>query len=143
MQISLSGGLSPYALHVNWGDGKYSTMVQKDATTFSISHTYKSAGTGEHQDFTVKIQGADSAGQTAFLQLMAVVKNKALPTGMATVNGASPTGLRLLLDNTKRWLLIAWPAYTLIVLMTISFWLGEREELLVLRRKISTRHRQA
>jgi hypothetical protein len=38
------------------------------------------------------------------------------------------------------WLKFIWPAYGVVILMAVSFWLGEREELIDLKRS-RLRHR--
>jgi len=64
--VSINGGVSPFALSVDWGDGKPATLYSEQfGGVVTISHTYDSAGS-----YVVILKATDKAGQTAFLQLV-------------------------------------------------------------------------
>jgi hypothetical protein len=130
-----SGGAPPYALNIDWGDGTNSVISQKEAGKVSASHRYKKVGNGTKGSFIVKVSGSDIDGRQTFLQLFLLVS----PAGVSgLVAGTLPSGPHL----KTSWLKFIWPAYSIIMLMAFSFWLGEREEVIELknRRRLRSRH---
>lgn len=124
--IILSGGNGPYAITVDWGDGKTADIIsQAFAGTFEISHTYDNAGI-----YNVIIRATDKDGNIAFLQLVGVAN------GPAGQNNGSPQGGQnggAPVVQTK----VLWqPAAIAIPLIISSFWLGKRYELHVLRKRL-------
>jgi hypothetical protein len=125
--FSLSGGVAPYAMTINWGDGSQSTIVRSNGSSFSLSHTYNLPTNLLQQTYLIKAQAVDSKGSTAFLQIAEIVHGKnwypgaALTTNSGSSSNSSLPGLKQLL-----WLL--WPTYGVVILMVLSFWLGERQE---------------
>ncbi len=117
--VVVLGGRPPFYLLVDWSDGSTSSRLLDKNLALQIEHRYKKSGY-----YPVRIQATDANGQRAFLQLAALIKvpgtgGFALPT--------QPTGPGFLSQH-GHWLWLAWPAYGTIVLMTFSFWLGERQE---------------
>jgi hypothetical protein len=115
--VKVIGGVAPFAFNVKWGDGNESNYVAKDNSDLVISHSYAKAGS-----FNVKVSAADSANQTAFLQLTALVVNQhpsLITTGSTGSIGSPPS---------RNWLWLAWPSYLFVLMLILSFWLGEREE---------------
>jgi len=127
--IGVSGGSGPYAFNVKWGDGTEANYVQMDTKDLVMEHSYKKAGT-----YSVKINGADAEQATAFLQLTALVIGNQPPASIAGTT--KPPSINNRLHN---WLWLLWPSYALLILMAISFWLGEREELRILQQKSTAR----
>jgi hypothetical protein len=125
--VNVSGGTPPYALNVDWGDGHNDVISQKDAGNVTLEHRYKSTGSHTKSSFIIKIMGTDSAGHQAFLQLFLSVGPAGIPNIVAS---NLPKGPHL----NKNWLLVAWPAYLVLALMITSFWLGEKEEIIKIRR---------
>lgn len=122
--LSINGGTSPYALSVDWGDGKPSTLYSEQfAGNVTISHTYGGAGT-----YIVIVKGTDKDGQTAFLQLVGQA-NGAVTQASTKASGVSGS----VIATTK----VLWaPAAICIPLIFLSFWLGRRYELAALRRHL-------
>jgi hypothetical protein len=133
--LSITGGTPPYALNVEWGDGTNNVISQKDAGKVILNHRYKSAGGHTKDSFTVKITGSDSAGHQTFLQLFLIVKPSSVPNFVAS---NLPSGPKI----NKNWLIVAWPAYLVTFLMGVSFWLGEREEIIRLHSRNKWRNRR-
>lgn len=131
-ELSLSGGQSPYAVNIKWGDGNESNYVQKDPGSLTIEHSYSKAGT-----YKIEISGSDLSGATSFLQLNAIVVND--PTSLI----ATPTQ-PLAPSDRGNLLWLMWPAYAVLLLMVVSFWLGEWQEYLkVVKHQKHRRHRHA
>ena len=108
-KIRLEGGLAPFALSWDWGDGTTSDLISLDKVGEYVGkHTYASAG-----NYQIKIKAADANGQTAELELVAIA------TGLNVINRLE----RNLTTNTdSRWL---WWAMVGSFTAFVSFWLGE------------------
>ena len=123
--IILAGGTGPYAISVDWGDGKTPDLIsQQFPGTFNIQHTYDQAGI-----YNIIIKATDKDGGVAFLQLVGVA-NGALSQ---TNTGASDDDK----DTATPAPRILWqPAALMIPLIFSTFWLGKKYELKVIRKKI-------
>lgn len=124
--IVLSGGDGPYAITVDWGDGKQADLIsQPFAGTFNISHVYDAAGV-----YNVIVRATDRNGTLAFLQLVAVANG---PAGQNNTSSEDEDNNGATITKTK----ILWqPAAIAIPLIATSFWLGKRYELFVLRKRL-------
>ncbi len=122
--IILSGGSPPYAISVDWGDGKNSLVSQSFAGNFDIKHTYNGPGV-----YSVIIKATDKDGNTAFLQLVGV-GNGALSQDLGQTTGAK---------ETVRVVYIWWPIIVAGLMILVSFWLGSRHRLERLRRQADER----
>jgi hypothetical protein len=129
-----SGGEPPYALNIEWGDGTNTVVSKKEAGKISVNHRYKKAGDRTNSSFVVKISGSDSKGRYSYLQLFLIV-NPAGVTGF--VANTLPSGPHI----NSSWFKFIWPAYIIVILMAVSFWLGEHEELIELKNRSRLRHR--
>lgn len=129
-KVDVSGGSQPYALSIDWGDGKSDLISLKEPGRLTLEHIYKKPG-GHRGNYTVKITGSDNSGSKTYLQLFVLVNEKNVPLPVATVR--QPLGPGSYFNSNL--LKYIWPAYLVVALMAISFWLGEREELAVLRRQ--------
>jgi hypothetical protein len=127
--ISVSGGTAPYAISVDWGDGTLDLISRPTAGEFNISHVYQQSG-GYKDSYTIKVKASDAAGQSSFIQFFVIVTPSSVGQSANIFNKPTPK-----LPGGFNWLLLAWPAYALVLLMTFSYWLGEREELIILRKK--------
>lgn len=112
-KVNIVGGISPYAVSFDWGDGKSDLVSRSQAGPASSSHAYAQPGT-----YQVLIRVTDATGNAAFIQVVTVV-NGALA---ATSGGASSGAL-------KAGVILAWPIYVLAGLLILTFWLGERREI--------------
>lgn len=124
--IQLTGGRGPYAVSVDWGDGKALDLKSLQfAGNFNIEHTYDNSGI-----YSIIIKATDADGVTAYLQLVGV-SNGAPGQG----NQSGNTNQIATTQKTK----ILWePAAIAIPLLISSFWLGKRHELKLLRRRIAS-----
>ena len=124
--ITVSDGDSPYAISVDWGDGKPPDLIsQPFPGTFDIQHVYDAPGV-----YNIIIKATDQNGGVAYLQLVGVA-NGAL--GQDEGGAAATTGGGGQTTQTR----ILWqPAAILLPFIVATFWLGKRHELHTLKRKI-------
>jgi len=124
--IIISGGSGPYALSVDWGDGKAVTLKSIPFSgTVDVDHVYDSAGI-----YRVVVKVSDSKGSTAYLQLIGVGNGAVGATSTKTKdNGAAATTV----TQTKYSII---PSLVAIPLILSSFWLGRKYELQSLRKRI-------
>ena len=106
------GGKPPYAISWDWGDGKVDLLSIDQTGAFSNRHSYAKAGI-----YRIVIKGADGLNNKAYLETIAIVNGQ-----LASTNKFA----QILKDSGL--LLMLWPLYLLIILMIVSFWLGERYE---------------
>jgi hypothetical protein len=120
--ITINGGTAPYAVSVDWGDGKPATLYSEPfAGNFNISHVYDTSGT-----YVVTIKATDKNGLTAFLQLVGQANGAVTQSDDKSKGG---------LVSTKT--AVVWvPAALSIPLIISSFWLGRRYELTELRKRL-------
>lgn len=109
--VEILGSKGPYTLYWDWGDGTIDVVTRQEAGPLTLTHTYHQVGT-----YHLHLKATDSSGQVARLELTAIVTSPA---------GAFPVD-RHLTDGGL--LAIAWPIFIVLLLMLISFWLGERHE---------------
>jgi len=122
--IILSGGSGPYAITVDWGDGKTPDVISQEfAGTFNIEHIYDSPGV-----YTIIVRAADKNGSVAFLQLIGIAN------GQLTDDQGDPNTQG---DLTKTKRIILWqPVLATIPLIAAAFYLGRKHELQVLRKRL-------
>jgi hypothetical protein len=123
--ITLSNGDGPYAVSVDWGDGKTPDLISRSFPgDFNIQHTYDKPGV-----YNILIKATDKNGGVAFLQLVGVA-NGALSQDTGNTNNSNDNG-------TKTVTKILWqPAAILIPFIISTFWLGKKYQMHVLRQKI-------
>jgi hypothetical protein len=126
--ITISGGTGPYAISVDWGDGKGQSLYsQSFAGTFNIDHIYQSAG-----QYVVIVKATDKNGLTAYLQLVGQANGSG---GSGASGSASKDGGTNVITIIK----VLWiPAALMIPLILLSFWLGRRYELSALRKHLES-----
>ncbi len=130
--ITIVGGQAPYAVSIDWGDGTTQVLTRLAPGPFTVSHTYKTYGTGYLGTYPLIIRATDSVGHTAYLQLTTLV-NPA--TGVNSGTGGSGSS-KSAAKSPLTELIIIWPLWIVLLLMIISFWLGERREKHVMRKQL-------
>lgn len=127
--IILSGGIGPYAISIDWGDGTAPDLLsQAFAGNITIKHTYKAAGV-----YKVIVKATDSTGTSAFLQLVGVATGK---VAIGNASGSSSGGTSNGGSGVTRTKVIWWPAAIMIPLIIATFWVGRRHELYTLRKQL-------
>ncbi|HPR09168.1 PKD domain-containing protein [Candidatus Saccharibacteria bacterium] len=125
--IIISGGTGPYAISVDWGDGSAADLKSVAfAGTFSLTHTYKSAGI-----YRVVVKATDSKGTIAFLQLVGVGSGP-VTQGSSTNSGKSSSGSNGGVIIRYIW----WPMILLVPIIFLMFLVGRKYERDAIRRQI-------
>lgn len=124
--LIVSGGTGPYALSVDWGDGKPLTLKSVPfAGNINVDHVYDKAGI-----YRIIVKATDAKGTTAYLQLVGVANGAA-----ATAGTTGGKGKDQVITITKTQILL-WPSLVAIPLILLTFWIGRKYELLSLRKRI-------
>ena len=124
-QVTISGGTPPYNVSIAWGDGTTSKFYLTSDPTITLSHKYASAGY-----YAIVLTSTDKNGQKKVIQIASLITPL---SGTASFLGPSqpePKATSWADDvfRSSGWLYFAWPTYTILVLMVVSFWLGERRQ---------------
>lgn len=125
--ITLAGGSGPYAISVDWGDGKTPDLIsQTFPGNLSIQHTYDNPGI-----YNIIVKATDKDGGTAFLQLVGIANG---PLSQSNTGASEDDSTGVTTSPPPR---ILWqPAALMIPLILCTFWLGRRYQLKVIRKKI-------
>jgi hypothetical protein len=118
--LSIIGGAPPYAVNILWGDNGNTIVPRNNNESFNTGHNYAKAGT-----YQISIQATDAAGRVAFMTVASIVNGQP----------ASATGSVAPATWTGSQLLVLWPLYASAVSTLVSFWLGERREKHLLKKR--------
>lgn len=125
--ITISDGDSPYALSIDWGDGKTPDLIsQSFPGTFNIQHVYDNPGV-----YNIIIKATDKNGGVAYLQLVGVANGP-----LSQEDAAAKTDGTDDVSPTATTIILWWPAAVLLPFIIVTFWLGKRHELHTLKKKI-------
>ncbi|MDQ2973340.1 MAG: PKD domain-containing protein [bacterium] len=123
--ISISGGSGPYAISVDWGDGKAPDLrSQAFPGGVDLSHIYDSPGV-----YNIVIKVTDRDGITAFLQVVGVANGPLSQSNEGGEDSADTT--------TTRFKILWWPLVFLIPFIIVTFWLGRKAQLKQIKTRIS------
>lgn len=123
--ITISGGLAPYAVSIDWGDKSSPDLASlKFAGDLTPQHNYTKSGI-----YNVIMKATDSSGETAFLQVVAIAYG---PIQQSANTGATNG------NNSSGALPLAfWIALAMLPIILISsFWLGKKHQLQNIRRRL-------
>lgn len=123
--LTISGGSAPFAVSVDWGDKSVPDLISRQfAGDFTVQHTYDAAGV-----YNIIVKVTDKAGVSSFLQLVGI--------GNGKVQGVEQTNKNA--DGTASTIriIVWWPLALLIPFIIITFWLGKRHQLHVIRKKLN------
>ncbi len=122
--IVLTGGSGPYAISVDWGDGKAPDLISIGFPgPFEIKHIYDTPGV-----YNIIVKAVDREGGQAFLQLVGVANG---PLSQDQQQDANKD------QSGKTKTVILWqPAAIMIPLMLSTFWLGRKYELKYLKKRL-------
>lgn len=123
--LTISGGTAPFAVSVDWGDKTPPDLISRQfAGDFTVQHTYNSAGV-----YNIVVKVTDNKGVTSFLQIVGIGNGKVQGLEKTNQSAEGTTG-------TVR-VIVWWPLALLIPFIIITFWLGKRHQVSVIRRKIN------
>lgn len=124
--ITLSDGAGPYALSIDWGDGKTPDLLSRQFPgDFNIEHKYDKPGV-----YNIIIRATDKNGGVAYLQLVGVANGS-----LSQQEAGSKKSDNQSAGETK--VRVLWqPAVVLLPLIVLTFWLGKKHQIQVLRKKI-------
>ncbi len=120
--FTISGGRGPYAVSIDWGDGKNELLTRDTAGTWDAKHIYDRPGV-----YRVLVKATDADGQSAFIQVVAIVNG--VSTAAADSGGPVVTRTRVLWQ----------PALIIFPLLLSSFWLGKKYQLKRVRYRMKHR----
>lgn len=116
--ITPVGGQPPYTVSVNWGDGKSDVLNRPNASPFNITHSYSKAASG-NGTYTVTIKGTDQKGNTATLQIFALI-----PGGEVTSTTTSSSNHHLV-----AYIQTTWRTLMAVAFLAFFFWYFEKRKL--------------
>lgn len=116
--LAISGGVPPYAISVDWGDGQTTQLPLNRAGNFEVEHTYFEPGV-----YKMIVRVSDSGGKGAFIQLVAVANGEAGQDADGT--GATPS---LASRVSASFNIPPLPIYVMFFFIISTFWLGRRYE---------------
>jgi hypothetical protein len=127
--IIVSGGDPPYAVSIDWGDGKPAQLLSEaNPGTFNISHVYSNSGI-----YTILIKVTDTQGNLAYLQLVGVANGPAAQASSTTkLNSSSNSPTKSKISDKTLFILIA----LIIAALLSTFWLGSKHKLASIKRKL-------
>lgn len=108
--FTITGGQSPYALVIKWGDGTESVFARDSAGQFDVGHVYKHGGI-----YTLIITASDALGGSARLETVVLVNGVPIP--FTTIAQVIP-------QDAPSWLATIWPFYLLFLVIILSFLFG-------------------
>jgi len=114
--FEIHGGIGPFTVNVDWGDGSNDTIKDLTSRNFRLQHEY-STPRDKREHYKVTVVVYDTAGRRTSLQLVIIINDPAI---IAAIFAEPPTVI------PGESLNLAWWAYALVVLMGVCFWLGER-----------------
>jgi len=118
--VAVTGGVAPYNVSYDWGDGTVSAAKRIGTNGFEAKHTYQAPGS-----YKILVSATDSAGHKCSLQLAAIITAPIVIGAPTTPSAHGSEATQFTLEPD---LMIAWPILILTILMVISFYLGERDE---------------
>lgn len=119
--ITITGGVSPYAVAVDWGDGQTEIISLANPGLLELVHSYTSPGV-----YIVLVRVTDNLGTSSFMQLVAIANGQ----------GANNEVGSDLAQTVYRQKLLVWPLYLLVPLIVTSFWLGRKHQTKIIKKKL-------
>src|SRR5581483_778897 len=120
------------------------------------SATATTTTTTDYYAYTIMVTATDSYGSVSVIQLVAIVNTKYLTPATNNIQNGGTShhafssllcsclvsiNQNRVLSSMHTWVWAFWPVYLILILMTLSFWLGERQELHILASKKRYRRR--
>lgn len=126
--VTIAGGQAPYAINIAWGDGKTDLISRGVPGIFNIQHTYDKSGPGYKGSYDVTITTTDALGNKSFIHLVSIVA------------GDKP-GIISSIKQGYNWsgaIRASWELMILAMMLLLAFWLGERREIHLYKKRMRT-----
>lgn len=107
--FKVEGGIEPYAVQIDWGDGKSSLISLSKSGSHNALHSY--AGPGKYK---VVLKATDGSGALAHFQTALTVNGKTVVPPATTM--------------PEQRFVFLWPIFIVVVTLVLGFWLGDRYE---------------
>lgn len=133
LEVDVEGGVEPYKVTIDWGDGTTTKINRKVSGNFVLDHLY-SRTNGQNKAFNILMSATDSQNNQAFFQTIDVIRTPQ-PIVSSTINKnqfISGSGTSI---STKTFEKYVWSVYGLVSVMLLCFWLGERQQINNSKRK--------
>lgn len=125
--IVLTGGIGPYAVSVDWGDGSEPTLISlENAGPFDITHVYDTPGV-----YNILIKATDNNGVSAFLQVVGIANGPLSQEDRSTEDDEGDGG------GETRTVVLWQVSLALFPFTVLSFWLGRRNQMKEIKTKIA------
>lgn len=121
-QFTIVGGSPSYDIDVDWGNGRKSKIDNFIDKKFSVSHEYAKTDQ-EFNYYVVKVSVRDGSQRVATLQvfnILSFTESSGAGTSLPTGGTAYPQD-----DGWLERTRYLWLAYGSVLLMAVSFWLGQ------------------
>lgn len=112
LPVIISGGVAPFALSIDWGDGVTDLKSVADNAYYTYQHIYLQTGS-----VSVTLRTTDSKGSVSFLQTVVQVNGAPATTGSTFGNITS--GL------SNIWTEAPVPLYFAALALVLGFWIGD------------------
>ena len=119
LKATIEGGVAPYALKIDWGDGDQDIFPVTSAGIVALNHRFNRSDL-----YQIKLNVKDSKGNTAGAETAVLVGG---PTITSTITGG-------FLSPPKSFVDLVWPIYVVSATAVTLFWLGQHFELALLKR---------
>jgi len=116
LPVRVTGGMAPFALSIDWGDGVIESKSVLDTEYHNYDHTYAAAGI-----IRVGLQTTDSNGSTSFLQTVVQING----TPVAATTGTPSTLATITANLGSIWTEAPVPLYWAAVTLVLGFWFGD------------------
>lgn len=117
LNMLVTGGQNPYAIYIDWGDGKPDLLSQNASGSLDVIHIYRE---NQKRVYTITVKVTDSKGSKAYTQtVVLIVKN---------INVAAPITHNNPTIYVPPSLIVIWPIFIITLAIITTFWLGEKFE---------------
>ncbi len=117
LSLLITGGQQPYAIFIDWGDGKPDLLSQAMSGSFDVAHVFRP---NQKKVYTISIKVTDAKGNKAYAQTVALIIKNAIVAAPITHNNPTP--------YVPESLIVLWPLFIITFAIITTFWLGEKFE---------------
>jgi|SRR5579859_1537213 len=123
--VNITSGVAPFVVDIAWGDGATQHLVRQDGAGFTLTHTYTSS---DSNTYLITLTTTDARHAQSKVQVIAAINLSVVTAASVLKTDGSASSFNAFLAEVQQRLWLIWPAYMVVVLMAIGYYLGEREE---------------